>query len=70
MTHLSIGVRSSTSSRGSLRERPGLFRGAVMMLALVATITLVRRLETALNSTVPVRAPTPTQSSPTPGFDD
>jgi hypothetical protein len=70
MTHLSIGAHSSTSSRGSPRERPGLFRAAVVMLALVAAITLVRRLETALDPTVPVRVPTPTQSSPTPGFDD
>jgi len=68
MTHLSIGAHSSTSLWGP-RERPGL-RAVVVMLALVATISLVRRLETALNSTAPVRVPTPMQSSPTPGFDD
>jgi hypothetical protein len=70
MTHLYIGAHSSTSSRRSPRERPGLFRGAAVVLALVAAITLVRGLETALNPTVPARVPTPTQSSPTPGFDD
>ena len=70
MTHLSIGAHSSTSLRESPPERPGLFRAAVVIFALVAAITLVRQLEAALNPTASVRVPTPTQSSPTPGFDD
>jgi hypothetical protein len=70
ITHLfSIHVHSSNSSRGSARKHAGLRRAAVALLALVATITLVGRLETALNPAAPVGVPTPTQTSPTPGFD-